>query len=221
MKLLIPIMIIVSCELVRNSLRSHNNCSSLSCILVPAELGTVVEADSITVSVLNQALTQIQDAPRKVAIGICNITGDTFSGGQVFFKNGTSDTIFPQSLPNGMGVVYGGRKLLNYYRYGVMGVITYQLDNGQTKLTLGIMFTVPFLLSFWGTWWTARVYNCEREANQELYDDLRNHSEEWMHSGDGNWHDKEIGYGYRVTGAMTHSATSVFHVKVSREIKHE
>lgn len=157
-------------------------------------------------------------AAQQIAIGICNESGSDFLQGKVFLYNGASSSVFPPMLPNRKGVVYDVYDTGHVYSYGIKGVngvIAYQIDDGKTKLTLGIMFTVPFLISYWGIWWSARIYPEQQEASKSMYDDLRYKRKKW--AGDSNWHGEGIGCGYRVNGAMVYSSSSVLLVKVTHE----
>ena len=100
-----------------------------------ATSGDVIDTSTFKVSVLNDILSQLGNAGRKIAISIHNETGRTWSKGSVYFESGTSDSTMPGEVKDKQTMLLGCRKTSSVFIVrDTDGVIYYVLYPGKAHL---------------------------------------------------------------------------------------
>ena len=173
--------------------------------------GDVIGATELTLKLLKTLLDAIGNVDRKIALGIANKTGTTWKGKNVFFKSGTSDGILPREVETEKAALYDARKTNGPTATGAVGVAAYYMGNGYT---LAVLFSVPFDYNLYSNWFDAKVYEGDREANNEMYNDMYYGD---PCKGENKWYeDKPIGYDYKMTGYMSSSGSAVLDIIISK-----
>ena len=160
---------------------------------------------------LKNVLDALGSIQRKIAIGVANESDDNWTAIGTHFYSGTSDVILPNVVPKKKVALYTARKTAGPVATGAVGVMGYKMGNGNT---LGVMFSVPFDYNLYSNWWNAKVYEGDKPADKNMYHDLYDNAD---FKGDDHWHEKDIGGGYAVRGAMSSSGQCTFECYIKKK----
>nr|AWM11685.1 actinoporin StnIII [Stichodactyla helianthus] len=174
-----------------------------------AVAGAVIQGGTLTFQVLDKVLAELGKVSRKIAIGIDNESGRSWSALNTYFRSGTSHEILPENVPNHKALVYNARKSNGPVAKGIVAAFAYYMSDGNT---LAVMFSVPFDYNLYSNWWDVRIYNGKRRADQKMYKDLYYGS---PFKGDNGWHQKNLGYGLKMKGIMTSAGEAKLQIEIS------
>nr|P58691.2 RecName: Full=DELTA-stichotoxin-Hcr4a; Short=DELTA-SHTX-Hcr4a; AltName: Full=Cytolysin RTX-A [Heteractis crispa] len=172
--------------------------------------GAIIAGASLTFQILDKVLAELGQVSRKIAIGIDNESGGSWTAMNAYFRSGTTDVILPEFVPNQKALLYSGRKNRGPDTTGAVGALAYYMSNGNT---LGVMFSVPFDYNLYSNWWDVKVYSGKRRADQAMYEDLYYSN---PYRGDNGWHQKNLGYGLKMKGIMTSAGEAIMEIRISR-----
>nr|A0A345GPN1.1 RecName: Full=Nigrelysin; Short=Ng; AltName: Full=Actinoporin; AltName: Full=DELTA-actitoxin-Ani1a; Short=DELTA-AITX-Ani1a; AltName: Full=Pore-forming toxine; Short=PFT; Flags: Precursor [Anthopleura nigrescens]AXG64230.1 nigrelysin precursor [Anthopleura nigrescens] len=173
--------------------------------------GAVMEGANLGMSVLQTILQAIGDVSRKIAVGVDNESGRSWTAQNAYFRSGTSDVILPHTVPSGKALLYDGQKNRGPVATGVVGVITYTMGDGNT---LAVMFSVPYDYNWYSNWWNVKIYHGKVRASQKMYEDLYYYRSPFK--GDNGWHERNLGYGLKSKGFMNSSGAALLQIKVMK-----
>jgi hypothetical protein len=174
----------------------------------------VIDTAKFSVSVLNDILSQLGNASRKIAISIDNQTGRVWNKGSVYFESGTSDSNLPSEVEDKQTLLLGCRKSSGFFILrGTDGVVTFFTPD---KHTIAIMWSVPFNYSMFINWWNVAVFPSERKASKELFDEMYNLKGQPF-IGDNEWKQRSLELGYRMRGAMAGSMHATMEIHIEKE----
>ena len=174
--------------------------------------GDVIDVVQLTLDLLTNILDAMGAIERKIAIGIGNETKVNWNTVGVYFESGTSDVVLPEELAPQQAVLYNARKTNGPTATGAVGVVGFQMSDGNT---LGVMFSVPFDYNLYSNWWNAKVYEGSKSVNHDMYKDLYYDADPFK--GDDQYHEREdIGQGYKVKGVMSSSGTCTLMVSIRK-----
>ena len=122
------------------------------------------------ISVLEKALSTLGSISRKIAVGIGNNTPYAWKAIGVYFRSGTSDVILPFCLGSKQATVYTARKTSGPVATGAVAVAGYEIPD--LKVTVCIMFSVPFDYNWYSNWWDVKVFSGRKAINHQLYNDM-------------------------------------------------
>nr|C5NSL2.1 RecName: Full=DELTA-actitoxin-Aas1a; Short=DELTA-AITX-Aas1a; AltName: Full=Bandaporin; Short=Cytolysin bp-1; Flags: Precursor [Anthopleura asiatica]BAH80315.1 bandaporin [Anthopleura asiatica] len=176
-----------------------------------AVAGAVIEGGNLVMSVLDRILEAIGDVNRKIAIGVENQSGKSWTAMNTYFRSGTSDVVLPHSVPSGKALLYDGQKTRGPVATGVVGVFAYAMSDGNT---LAVMFSIPYDYNLYSNWWNVKTYSGMKRADQSMYEDLYYHASPFK--GDNGWHSRNLGYGLKCRGFMNSSGAAKLEIHVSR-----
>nr|A0A515MEN7.2 RecName: Full=DELTA-actitoxin-Afr1c; Short=DELTA-AITX-Afr1c; AltName: Full=Alpha-helical pore-forming toxin; Short=PFT; AltName: Full=Cytolysin; AltName: Full=Fragaceatoxin B; Short=fraB [Actinia fragacea] len=173
--------------------------------------GAIIDGASLTFDVLQTVLKALGDVSRKIAVGIDNEPGMTWTAMNTYFRSGTSDVILPHTVPHSKALLYDGQKNRGPVTTGVVGVIAYAMSDGNT---LAVLFSIPFDYNLYSNWWNVKVYKGHRRADQAMYEELYYDFSPFR--GDNGWHTKSIGYGLKGRGFMNSSGKAILQIHVNK-----
>nr|Q93109.1 RecName: Full=DELTA-actitoxin-Aeq1b; Short=DELTA-AITX-Aeq1b; AltName: Full=Equinatoxin V; Short=Eqt V; Short=EqtV; AltName: Full=Equinatoxin-5; Flags: Precursor [Actinia equina]AAC05720.1 equinatoxin V precursor [Actinia equina] len=176
-----------------------------------AVAGAVIEGATLTFNVLQTVLKALGDISRKIAVGIDNESGMTWTAMNTYFRSGTSDVILPHTVPHGKALLYNGQKDRGPVATGVVGVLAYAMSDGNT---LAVLFSIPFDYNLYSNWWNVKVYKGHRRADQRMYEELYYNLSPFR--GDNGWHNRDLGYGLKGRGFMNSSGQSILEIHVTK-----
>ena len=174
--------------------------------------GDILSAASLGVTILTTLLSGMAQASRRVAIGISNEGSTIWSKPEVYYFSGTSDIIPPYEVQPGKALTYTARKSNGPVATGVVGLIGYRMSDGNT---IAVMFSIPFDYNLYENQWNARVYPGKVPIGYALYDDQYYLIKSYK--GDNRWHEKDLGQGYHVRGAMSSSGGATLEVHITQK----
>ncbi|XP_031563888.1 DELTA-actitoxin-Aeq1b [Actinia tenebrosa] len=176
-----------------------------------AVAGAVIEGATLTFNVLQTVLKALGDISRKIAVGIDNESGMTWTAMNTYFRSGTSDIVLPYEVPHGKALLYNGQKDRGPVATGVVGVLAYAMSDGNT---LAVLFSIPFDYNLYSNWWNVKVYKGHRRADQRMYEELYYNLSPFR--GDNGWHNRDLGYGLTSRGFMNSSGQSILEIHVTK-----
>ena len=118
-------------------------------------------------SVLGKALNALR-SDRKIAVGIGNDTPYAWKAIGVHFRSGTSNNILPACLSAKKAAVYTARKTSGPVARGAVAALGYEIPD--LKVTLAVLFSVPFDYNWYSNWWDVRVFPGKISINYDLYE---------------------------------------------------
>ncbi|XP_065903966.1 DELTA-sagatoxin-Srs1a-like [Dysidea avara] len=177
------------------------------------EIVAGVAITALTLDVIKGVLGEIEAAARKIAMGVFNGTDSKWKKGSVYFGSGASDVIIPYKVDVRKCFTYGARKTLGPVATGAVGVIAYNMDDGDT---LAIMFSVPFDYNLYNNCWNVKIYNGHQEANSTMFNEMYNKQSYFV--GNDTWESKKLNDKYMVEGIMTSSSESILQIYVVKEL---
>lgn len=92
---------------------------------------------------------------------------------------------------------------------GTGGVLVYYIPS--KKITLAVMWYVPFDYDLYQNWWNVKLYNGKRSADKSMYEDLYYYNSPFKPNG---WKHRELGSGLSVSGSMTSSGEATLEIEV-------
>lgn len=181
--------------------------------VAPLVVAGVVSAGAATVSALTDVVKAMGNINRKIAIGIRNEAHRPFEALNVYYLSGTSDNTLPQSsIAHGKALVYTARKTSGSAR-GAVGVMSIYLPND--RVTLCVLFSVPYDYNLYSNWWNAKFYSGKKSASYDIYEDLYYNQNPFK--GDDGFHSRSFSVprGCKIRGYMNSSGTSTLQVTVT------
>ena len=177
--------------------------------------GDVISGIELTIGLLKSILDTLGNIKRKVAIGVENHTGKTWtaSSQSIYFDSGTSDNVLPYKVVDTKALLQGCRKTSGPVARGTVGVFTYTLSDGNT---IAVMWSVPFDYNLYSNWWNVLAFRGKKYANKELFDYMYSWSGNPF-SGDNEWKTKNLDLGYKVRGAMAASGMATMEIHVEKQ----
>uniref|UniRef100_Q5I2B1 DELTA-actitoxin-Oor1b n=1 Tax=Oulactis orientalis TaxID=308032 RepID=ACTPG_OULOR len=172
--------------------------------------GAIIAGAALGFNVHQTVLKALGQVSRKIAIGVDNESGGTWTALNAYFRSGTTDVILPEFVPNQKALLYSGQKDTGPVATGAVGVLAYYMSDGNT---LGVMFSVPFDYNLYSNWWDVKVYRGRRRADQAMYEGLLYGI---PYGGDNGWHARKLGYGLKGRGFMKSSAQSILEIHVTK-----
>ena len=175
-------------------------------------IGTIIAAIDLTITLLNTLVNALGGVNRKIAVGISNEGTTVWNNPEVYFFSGTSDMVPPYEVKPGKAMTYTARKSAGPVARGVVGLIGYRMSDGNT---LAVMFSVPFDYNLYENQWNARVYPGKVPIGYALYDDQYYLIKSYK--GDNRWHEKDLGQGYHVRGAMNSAGGATLEIHITQK----
>nr|P0C1F8.2 RecName: Full=DELTA-stichotoxin-Hcr4b; Short=DELTA-SHTX-Hcr4b; AltName: Full=Cytolysin RTX-S II; Short=RTX-SII [Heteractis crispa] len=172
--------------------------------------GTITLGASLGFQILDKVLGELGKVSRKIAVGVDNESGGSWTALNAYFRSGTTDVILPEFVPNQKALLYSGRKDTGPVATGAVAAFAYYMSNGHT---LGVMFSVPFDYNLYSNWWDVKIYSGKRRADQAMYEDMYYGN---PYRGDNGWHQKNLGYGLKMKGIMTSAVEAILEIRISR-----
>uniref|UniRef100_Q5I4B8 DELTA-actitoxin-Oor1a n=1 Tax=Oulactis orientalis TaxID=308032 RepID=ACTPA_OULOR len=163
-----------------------------------------------TFRVLAKVLAELGKVSRKIAVGVDNESGGSWTALNAYFRSGTTDVILPDLVPNQKALLYRGGKDTGPVATGVVGVLAYAMSDGNT---LAILFSVPYDYNLYSNWWNVKVYSGKRRADQGMSEDLSYGN---PYGGDNGWHARKLAYGLKERGFMKSSAQSILEIHATK-----
>ena len=174
----------------------------------------VIATSDFSVGLLNDILSQLGNASRKIAISIHNETGMTWNKGSIYFESGTSDVNLPCEVDSKQTLLLGCRKSSSLFILrGTDGVLTFSTPE---KHTIAVMWSVPFNYTLYSNCWNVATFPSERVANKELFDEMYSWKGQPF-SGDNQWTQRSLELGYKVRGAMAGSMHATMDIHLEKQ----
>ena len=173
---------------------------------------------SLFLSVLRLIIQAFDQITRSVTVRVFNTTNQSLTGSTVYFHSGTSDVIPPDELQRQGQLRYSARKTRGPVARGAVGVVTFEMGNGNT---VAILFSVPFDYTFYRNWWNVEIYQGQRRADSSMYKNLY-YSNSAL-EGNDEWReikDNRMKFGIEVRGVMSSSGDSTLHVHLHEDQLH-
>nr|AAB31198.1 equinatoxin II=pore-forming toxin [Actinia equina=sea anemones, venom, Peptide, 180 aa] [Actinia equina] len=174
--------------------------------------GAVIDGASLSFDILKTVLEALGNVKRKIAVGVDNESGKTWTALNTYFRSGTSDIVLPHKVPHGKALLYNGQKDRGPdVATGAVGVLAYLMSDGNT---LAVLFSVPYDYNWYSNWWNVRIYKGKRRADQRMYEELYYNLSPFR--GDNGWHTRNLGYGLKSRGFMNSSGHAILEIHVSK-----
>jgi len=177
------------------------------------EIVAGVAVAALTIDVIKGVLGEIEAAGRKIAMGVFNGTDSTWKKGSVYFDSGASDVIIPYKVDVKKCFIYGARKTLGPVATGSVGVVAYNMDDGDT---IAIMFQVPFDYNLYNNCWNVKIYDGHLQADSAMFKEMYDKQSYFI--GNDTWEKKKLNDKYIVEGVMTSSSESILQICVVKEL---
>ena len=130
----------------------------------------VIPGTELGVGLLQTLLDTLDSILRKIAIGIGNETPYAWQADGVYFHSGTSYDVLPACVSSEEAVTYSERKTSGPTATGAVGVLCYYIPD--RKLSLCVLFSVPYDYNWYSNWWDVQVFSGKKEPNQQLYEEM-------------------------------------------------
>ena len=95
---------------------------------------------------------------------------------------------------------------------GAVGVLVYYIPS--KKMTLAVMWSVPFDYDFYQNWWNVKLYHGKRSADKSMYEDLYYHNSPFKPNG---WKHRDLGSGLSAGGSMSSSGEAQLEIQISQD----
>lgn len=179
-----------------------------------AVAGAVIAGATLGVNTLTKIL-EAMTGGRKIAIGISNETGTTWTAKDTYLDfSTTSDVVPPLEVENGKALLYSAKAVSGLPMAGITGAIAYSMSDGNTLI---FIFSVPYNYAFYDNWWNVRVYKGEKKATEAVFDELYSSRAKPIKGNDG-WKEKDnIGEGYKAKGVMSSSGNAPLLINVMKQ----
>ena len=177
--------------------------------LVPANFGN----GFVGLASLGQIIAEQMNVDRKATVYLVNHSKHELTHPKTYFYSGGSVSL-PPKVPVGEGVVFGVKKSDNA-SYGVVGVVTYDIQNSNFRLA--ICFSVPYDQLSYENWFKIQIINKNTPTDKSLYEDMYY-----------NYHQKTLGdiaraadgyaswrNGFLMEGAMGNAGTCELKLRIS------
>nr|Q9Y1U9.1 RecName: Full=DELTA-actitoxin-Aeq1c; Short=DELTA-AITX-Aeq1c; AltName: Full=Equinatoxin IV; Short=EqT IV; Short=EqTIV; AltName: Full=Equinatoxin-4; Flags: Precursor [Actinia equina]AAD39836.1 equinatoxin IV precursor [Actinia equina] len=176
-----------------------------------AVAGAIIKGAALTFNVLQTVLKALGDISRKIAVGVDNESGKTWTALNTYFRSGTSDIVLPHKVPHGKALLYNGQKDRGPVATGAVGVLAYAMSDGNT---LAVLFSVPYDYNWYSNWWNVRIFKGRRRADQRMYEQLYYYLSPFR--GDNGWHERHLGYGLKSRGFMNSGGQAILEIHVTK-----
>ena len=179
-----------------------------------AAAGAVIAGATLGINTLTKIL-EAMSGGRKVAIGVDNETDTTWTASSTYLDfSTTSDVVPPEKVKNGEALLYSAKAVSGLPMAGITGAIAYSMSDGNTLI---FIFSVPFNYAFYDNWWNVKVYQGEKTATEQVFDELYSSRAKPIKGNDG-WKEKgDIGEGYKAKGCMSSSGNAPLIIKVMKQ----
>ena len=142
----------------------------LKYLIAVEKMSNVIPVAEFGIGVLKTLLDSLGSIKRKIAIGIGNKTQYAWQAVGVYFRSGTSDDVLPACASPQEAVIYPARKTSGPVATGVVGVLCYYIPD--RKVSLCILFSVPFDYNLYSNWWDVQVFSGKKSPDNQLYNDM-------------------------------------------------
>ena len=112
----------------------------------------------------------------------------------------------------GTTLLYGARKTAGPVARGAVGVLTYYIPH--IDKTLAVMYSVPLDYNWYSNWFDVWLYSGKRRANYNLWYQMYYDN---PFEGDNYWHERNLGSGLRVRGAMSNSGQATIEIHILKQ----